>query len=63
MTGALVCTTIQTNNNTLNCGNITSGTINSGSINANSNLIETTGNLQSRGLTIKIRLMVMFVQF
>ena len=26
-TGALVCTTIQNNNNTLNCGNITSGTI------------------------------------
>jgi phosphoheptose isomerase len=51
--GALVCTTIQNNNNTLNCGNITSGTINSGSINANANLIETTGNLQSRGLSIK----------
>ena len=51
--GALVCTTIQNNNNTLNCGNITSGTINSGAINANANLIETTGNLQSRGLTIK----------
>ena len=51
--GALVCTSIQNNNNTLNCGNITSGTINSGAINANANLIETTGNIQSRGLTIK----------
>jgi hypothetical protein len=51
--GALVCTTIQNNNNTLNCGNITSGTINSGAINANANLIETTGNLQSRGLSIR----------
>jgi phosphoheptose isomerase len=51
--GALVCTTIQNNNNTVNCGNITSGTINSGAINANANLIETTGNLQSRGLSIR----------
>ena len=34
-------------------GLLTSGNINCGSINANSNLIETTGNLQSRGLTIK----------
>ena len=42
-TNALVCTTIQNNGNTLNCGNITSGTINSGAINANANLIETTG--------------------
>ena len=51
--GALVCTTIQNNNNTLNCGNITSGSINSGTIDANSNLIQTTGSLQSRALTIK----------
>ena len=51
--GELVCTSIQNNNNTVNCGNITSGTINSGAINANANLIETTGNLQSRGLVIK----------
>jgi len=34
-------------------GLLTTGNINSGAINANANLIETTGNLQSRGLIIK----------
>ena len=51
--GPLTCTTFENNGNTLNCGNITSGTINSGAINANSNLIETTGSLKSKGLTIQ----------
>jgi hypothetical protein len=48
--GALSCTTITTNNNTINAG---TGSISSGSINAGSGLIQTTGNLQSRGLTIQ----------
>jgi hypothetical protein len=46
--GALVCTTIQNNGNTLNCGNITSGSIDSGS-----NLIQTTGSLRSRGISVR----------
>ena len=48
--GALSCTTITTNNNTINAG---TGSISSGSINAGSGLIQTTGNLQSRGLIIQ----------
>jgi hypothetical protein len=44
--GALVCTTIQNNNNTLNCGNITSGSINCTTITTNNNTLNC-GNITS----------------
>ena len=62
--GALVCTTIQNNGNTLNCGNITCGTINSGTINTGNAQIHTTsgvncnytdisGTMYSKGIAVR----------